>query len=189
VNPRTGRNASSTNPRDWDTFDNAVAACEASGYAGVGFVLTKEAGYVGVDFDDCLSDASSAPPHGMRPTEYRYLQALDSYAEVSPSGTGFKVVFKGVIPDEVSRRGFGEGNGIYDSSRYFTVTGQTLSGYDTLRSVSPETLAGFLAEIFPPKAAATRRIPLAGEASALLSYRRSCFPSYSAKNDAGTTRP
>src|SRR3954464_7641684 len=52
-----GGNASSTEPEDWTSFQNAFNAWRMGhgNVAGVGFVFTEEAGYVGVDFDDCVS--------------------------------------------------------------------------------------------------------------------------------------
>ena len=103
-----GGPASSTNPEDWTSFLNAYNAWRtgAGGVAGVGFVFTEEAGYVGVDFDDCVEgmkgQAFASLKDGgpiIRATEEAYLEMLDSYAEISPSGLGFKVIFKGQIPN------------------------------------------------------------------------------------------
>ena len=45
---------------------------------------------------------------------------LDSYTEVSPSGTGYHVLVTGKLPDGRNRRGSVE---LYDTARFFTVTG------------------------------------------------------------------
>jgi primase-polymerase (primpol)-like protein len=41
TNPHTGRNASSTNPKTWGTFDEAMDARESWGLDGVCFVLSE----------------------------------------------------------------------------------------------------------------------------------------------------
>src|SRR5262249_44775875 len=58
------------------------------------------------------------------------LDKLDSYAEISPSGTGTKVFVQGRLPGAGRH---GQGLEMYDSGRFFTVTGQHLAG--TPRSV------------------------------------------------------
>lgn len=49
---------------------------------------------------------------------------LDSSIEVSPSGTGFHVLVNGELPEGRNRRGSVE---LYDSARYFTVTGRRVA--------------------------------------------------------------
>ena len=146
-----GLPASSTNPEDWSSFQTAYNAYHhgSSENAGIGFVFTEESGYIGVDFDDCLDKSDKAGLRGMNPTEFGYLQLLNSYAEVSPSQEGFKVIFKGGIPDEVARRTWAGKNGIYASGRFFTITGDPLPGYDTINATDPEKLASFLGAVFP----------------------------------------
>lgn len=163
LNPITLRNASSTNPADWTDYDTARLVAEnTANVAGIGFVFTEEDPYVGVDFDDCLDGTTKAELRGMRPTEYGYLRLLNSYAEVSPSGTGFKVIFKGRLPDDFARRGFGKGNGIYQSGRYFTLTGDVLAPYTTINEVPEERLRAFLLSAMP----APQRGSVAWEATA-----------------------
>jgi primase-polymerase (primpol)-like protein len=53
------------------------------------------------------------------------IRRLDSYTERSPSGTGYHVIVYGSVPDDGNRRG---GLEMYDSHRYFTVTGDRVPG-------------------------------------------------------------
>lgn len=48
-NPATGRHASSVDPLTWGTYDQALSAYRQGGYAGVGFVVTKDDPVVGID--------------------------------------------------------------------------------------------------------------------------------------------
>ena len=117
-NPRTGKHASSTNPQTWSAYDLAMKAARQRRHDGVGFVFTKDDPYVGVDLDDCLDGDT------LQPWAEEIVQALHSYTEISPSGTGVKVWVKGSIPSSVKTAQVE----IYDSARYFTVTGKQFPG-------------------------------------------------------------
>src|SRR5215213_11730871 len=52
--PCTDRLASTTDLLTWAAFAEALAAYEASGYDGVGFVFCSGDPFCGFDFDDCL---------------------------------------------------------------------------------------------------------------------------------------
>ena len=53
------------------------------------------------------------------------VRAIDSYTEVSPSGTGLHELAWGSLPGGLRRRGFIE---MYDGGRFFTVTGRHVPG-------------------------------------------------------------
>src|SRR5262245_59180889 len=97
-----GRSASTTDPATWTTFVAAVAALRAnpSRVAGVGFVFTRDDSYVGVDIDDCRDPATGE----IADWAQSIINDLDSYAEVSPSGTGVKIWVKGELPGDGSGR-------------------------------------------------------------------------------------
>jgi putative DNA primase/helicase len=114
VDAKTGGNADITDPAYLRTFDQAMAYYQqhSDTIAGVGFVFTEGDPYCGVDFDD-TDDAAPA-------------LALRSYAERSPSGTGFKVFVKAKLADGAKNR---KGNmEVYDHKRYFTLTGCRVEG-------------------------------------------------------------
>jgi hypothetical protein len=116
VNPLTGRNASTTDPRTWGTFHDAVAAYRRGEVDGIGFVFTGS-GYSGVDFDHCR-DAETGV---INPNVLAQVHALASYAEVSPTGTGLHVFVRGNLPGKGIKVGNVE---VYDNGRFFTVTGE-----------------------------------------------------------------
>lgn len=117
-NPKTGRAASSTNPRSWATFEEAVEALERHDHVGVGFVVTDDDPFTCVDLDHCVD-----PGGVVTDDKQAVIDQLDSYTELSPSGTGVHVWVKGEPPG--SRRRI-EGTEIYASERYFTVTGDVI---------------------------------------------------------------
>src|SRR5215208_3002660 len=119
--PLTGSRASSTNPDTWASYSEAVAAYRDGGYNGLGFVFTKEDEFVGVDLDHCLHPEAGEIEDWAR----EIIDELDSYTEISPSGTGVHILLRATLPDGRNRKGPVE---IYSHSRYFTVSGRHLEG-------------------------------------------------------------
>lgn len=127
-NANSGAAASSTNPDTWGSYEDAITALRAgTGYDGLGFVLGG--GFVGLDIDHCTND------EGMFQSEVVSLvESLGSYTEVSPSGDGLHVIFKGGDWKHGSgRKGSYE---LYASDRYFTVTGDCLMFPNSLSPVN-----------------------------------------------------
>ena len=113
-----GRPASSTDPSTWCTFSEAMEAAVRLHAAGVGYVLSADDDLIGIDLDHCI-DGDGVIAGWASET----VAALDSYAELSPSGTGLRVFVRGTLPPEGRKRGNIE---IYDRERYLTVTGRRL---------------------------------------------------------------
>ncbi|WP_408960180.1 hypothetical protein [Natrinema sp. 74] len=116
VTPGTGAFASSTDPDTWDSFDTAIGYAGTKNADGVGFVLTDDDPIVGVDLDDCRDPETGEVDN----IALNIIERLDSYTEISPSGTGYHVLITGELPDGRNRRGSIE---LYDTARFFTVTG------------------------------------------------------------------
>ncbi len=120
------RNARTNHPKDWATFGDAAAtAGVSSDLDGIGFVLCE--GYVGVDLDNVVDPATGE----ISPTALDILRRLDTYCEISPSGTGVKAFLRGAI----QKSGKGKADGIdveiygteaLTGARYFAVTGHRL---------------------------------------------------------------
>ncbi|SET97764.1 hypothetical protein [Natrinema hispanicum] len=126
VDPQTAGFASTTDEGTWCDLETALECMESGSTAvdGLGFVFTKSDPFVGIDLDDCRD------PDTGKPTEQAktIVSRLDSYTEVSPSGTGYHVLIRGELPEGRNRRGHIE---MYDHARYFTVTGKHVSGTPT----------------------------------------------------------
>jgi primase-polymerase (primpol)-like protein len=74
-----------------------------------------------LDLDGCRDPEAGA----IRPEAAVVVSRLDSYTEVSPSGTGLHVWCKGLLPPGGRRNG---GIELYDRSRYITPTGNRIEG-------------------------------------------------------------
>jgi primase-polymerase (primpol)-like protein len=116
VTPGTGAFASSTDPDTWASFETALEYTEIGNADGIGFVFTDDDPIVGVDLDDCRDPETG----DVDDAELDIIERLDSYTEVSPSGTGYHVLITGELPEGKNRRGNFE---LYDTARFFTVTG------------------------------------------------------------------
>lgn len=108
-NPYTGGNAQSNNPDTWSSFKQAVEACEKYRFDGIGFMFAPP--YFGVDLDHCLDNVDFCD---------EFVETLQSYAEISRSGSGIHIICKGTLPDGSRRKGNVE---MYSSGRYFICTG------------------------------------------------------------------
>lgn len=143
INPtcRHRNRASSTDPTTWATFDWAVQSVKRFGLSGVGFVFLEGDDIVGVDLDDCRHPITGE----ITGWAWDIVKALDSYAEISPSGTGLKVWVKS---HDLTRAHKDNAIGIeiYPHGRYFTVTGRGIYG-DTIKDASA-ALTGIIKQYF-----------------------------------------
>lgn len=152
VNPRNGFNAKTDTPHTWSDLETALKYYDKHNdrVSGIGVVL-RGTRLAGVDLDHCIDDGI------IQPWALRIVRALDSYTEVSPSGTGLRVFGLGVKPGERSKSGDVE---LYDhtSTRFLTFTGRHLPGTPLeLRDMTAE-LADLYRETFPePAPQPTRR--------------------------------
>ncbi len=118
----------------WATFPAALRAYLDSQdpkfgtapFSGLGFVLTRENGIVGLDFDDVIDPETGE----LKPSMIAIIESLNSYTEVSPSGTGLRIFVRGKLPPSGRVRGQSDGSKfeVYDGGRYVTVTGRKLPG-------------------------------------------------------------
>lgn len=128
VNVKTGKSASSTNPDNWATFADTCKYIDShyGKVIGAGFVLTLQAGIVGIDIDHCLCDGNIIDSDVQE-----LVSKVHSYMETSPSGDGLHIYVKGSwhkdtgskmkISDTIALE-------VYPSKRYFTITGQKYAG-------------------------------------------------------------
>jgi len=130
--PQTGRRASTTNAKTWDTFDAAVDAYQQQrgrAWAGIGFVFTPDDPYFGMDLDAVIDPETGL----LTPQAQEMVASLATYTEQSPSGTGVHAIGIGTLPSGGRKRGHVE---LYDQGRFFTITGRTVAGLTEIRPVN-----------------------------------------------------
>lgn len=130
-----GNRADTTDSQTWTTLDEVARYVNTKApRAGIGYVFSEEDPYCGVDLDDCIDEQGD-----LKPWAREIIDTLDSYAEVSPSGTGVKVIVKAKLPPKLDgktgrrlRLPIGDGETreieLYDRERFFTLTGEHVDG-------------------------------------------------------------
>jgi primase-polymerase (primpol)-like protein len=129
-----------------------MAAYRRGGWDGIGYVPTAGEGITGIDLDHCREGKI------IKSWARRIATEIDSYTEISPSGTGLRIIALGQRPDTTrSKRGNIE---IYDGvtkegksgGRYLTFTGHRLKRFSGQIQARQEQLAAvYYREVNPPK--------------------------------------
>jgi len=132
INPHTGLFGSTTDSDTWSDFETARTTLEDGSVDGVGFVFTTDDPIVGVDLDDCRNSETGV----LTDAAASIVTTIDSYTEVSPSGTGVHVLVTGSLPGERNRWDWIE---CYETARFFTVTGDHVPNTPT--SIESRTAA------------------------------------------------
>ena len=104
-------------------------------------MLTSDNGFVGVDLDHVRDPTTGETQEWAQDIVDR----LDSYTEISPSGTGLRIFVHGALPSEGRKKGDFE---CYESGRYLTVTGEHLEGTSWTIAERHEEIAAIHLEIF-----------------------------------------
>lgn len=129
-NPEYGLMAKSNDSRTWVDFDTAIRYEDE--YDGIGFFFQDP--YIGIDIDKVPEDIESyLENEDADNIVSEFIESVESYAEISPSGTGIHIIVKGELPDKGRRRGNVE---IYDAGRFFTMTGNHIGGYNFINDDS-----------------------------------------------------
>lgn len=128
-------NAKSNDPSHWDSFANVVSAYAAGKGDGIGFVFSESDPYIGIDLDNKKSEPMLDASH------MDWIEKLKTYAERSPSGTGYHLVLRGDQIKGFNRSPY-EG---YSSGRYFTFTGDRVGKVKKI-GTGGTALKKFLAE-------------------------------------------
>ena len=145
IDPETGKHADVASGKRtvWHPFAVALAYYQANRdrVDGIGFVLAPDLGRCVIDLDDCRDPDTGA----IDPQAQATVSRLNSYAEVSPSLTGLKIMVEGFLPPGGKRKGLVE---MYDRARYLTLTGHRLDGTPATVEARQEELLQLHAETF-----------------------------------------
>src|SRR5918994_1425800 len=152
--PTTGQRASSTDSDTWSGYQEAVRACKEHGYGGIGFGFPVEDEPCGVDLDGCLNSETGE----MESWAQEIVEGLDSYTEISPSGTGVHILLRATLPEGRNRKGRFEA---YDRGRYFTVSGKHLAGTPQTIEERQEKLQDVVRRVFEQPSANGHTEPVA----------------------------
>ncbi|MDQ5984276.1 MAG: hypothetical protein RUMPE_01323 [Eubacteriales bacterium SKADARSKE-1] len=127
-NPHNGYNAKANDPKTWSDYETAIKAVSKYEFEGIGFEFANR--IFGIDLDHCIDK------DGKLSDEARdIVNIMDSYSEVSPSGSGLHILCIGETPVRGARKGAIE---MYSTGRFFTVTGSVLEGKNKLEQRSEQ---------------------------------------------------
>lgn len=139
VNPNNLYGANSTDPSTWGTFEQAVSVIgrkcivgnDDGTVEGIGFVFSPP--YCGIDIDHCIDSETGE----INSKALDIVAEMNSYTERSPSGTGIHIIYKGEVHSEWKKKqgnALGENTDIemYQTGRYFTVTGDVFDKYNSV---------------------------------------------------------
>lgn len=93
ISPYTAEKAAVNDSRTWNSCKKAIKHFELhqrNGMLGVGFVFTGDDPYCGIDIDNCKDPETGE----LTPLAQELIETLDSYTEISPSGTGIHIIAK-----------------------------------------------------------------------------------------------
>lgn len=118
----SGLHARSNDPQTWSTWLELQPF--VAQYSGVGIMLGNPLG--GADLDHCIEDGK------IKPWAQAIIARLNSYTEISPSGTGLRILVVGGHCHgrgrKLKRRETEEAAEVYDNVRFLTFTGNHVSG-------------------------------------------------------------
>lgn len=110
-----GNEAKSNDPGTWHPLKDCLQVYPKKKYDGVGFCCFD--GLTVIDKDHCIATDGTISDEARK-----LVQSLDTYTEISPSGTGLRMVVWGTVPEAIKL----EAIEIYSVKRYFTLTGHKL---------------------------------------------------------------
>lgn len=146
-NPHTGKGASSTNPGDWGTYDQARQFADARGMDGVGFVFTERDPFFFGDVDKALVNGQWS-----QLAQELCARFAGAAIEVSQSGTGLHIIGRYDAPFLHRNKNIPLGLELYTKERFVALTGTNAVG--SADTVHTPALAAVVQQYFNPADAA-----------------------------------
>lgn len=120
--PHYNGRASSTNPKTWGTFNQAIDKLRSRPgyYNGISLIISKDFGLVFIDIDHCVDQDGV-----LNKTASDIIGSFGSqFIELSQSGTGVHIIARGSIPKNFKN----SQNGVemYSDKRFCSLTGNVL---------------------------------------------------------------
>ena len=150
IDPHTGSFASSNDPKTWGTHKEALDAQHRYHLDGIGIQFGLDAsdnlGLSGIDLDHVVRDDGTIEPFAEK-----IVKSMNSYTEISPSGTGLHILCRTNLSDIGNKKKVDNcALEMYNNRRYFTFTGKILRSYSTFEERTKEYKA-IHEEYFSPK--------------------------------------
>lgn len=133
VNPHNGFGASHTDPTTWGTYQEAAEWALKHNLPGVGYVISEDDEFTGADLDGCRDVEFG----GVEPWAQDIIDLAETYCEVSPSGTGLRLIWRGKIDKTIKCDPVHVE--VYRNKRYLTITGDHVVGTPIDIRPAPQT--------------------------------------------------
>jgi putative DNA primase/helicase len=137
----------------WGSYEAAVECVRRGLARGIGYEF--DGGVYGVDLDHVIDEAGTLTPQA-----WEIVGKLDSYTEVSPSGTGLHIFVLAPGVDITRHRKKDYFLEIYCTGRYFTVTGNMLGSLKPIEVRTAELQSIHDKFLLPDPAQQISRFPL-----------------------------
>lgn len=115
--------AASNDNTTWANYTTTIQSYPNSHWDGIGFMF--EPPYIGIDLDDSVIDGK------LTDFAQKIMDQTNSYTEYSPSGTGIHIIIKGELPAPIKTSTLE----VYQTGRYFTMTGNRISNHSLIREI------------------------------------------------------
>lgn len=124
-------------PDEWRSHVDVQRDAKRGSGSGVGFVFSADDPYVGIDLDGCRNPETGQIAQWAR----TIIKQLNSYTEVSQSGTGVHIIVRGKLPPNIRHTCPFPGTAgskkakleVYDRVRYFVMTGDVYGERRTIK--------------------------------------------------------
>ncbi|XJS10471.1 hypothetical protein ACF3NG_10105 [Aerococcaceae bacterium WGS1372] len=126
--PKTDDKASPTDPNAGSDFNTALS--KEIDYDGLGFIFTGSP-FLGVDLDNISNEIKEFESGNENNIVGEFYNQLETYTELSPSGTGLHFIMRGELPLGGRHKGDVE---MYDTGRFFTITGDQFGDYENINN-------------------------------------------------------
>lgn len=128
--------AKSNDESTWADYESARAALIEHNASGLGFFFKPP--YMGIDIDNIPDEIERFKKGDVNENiVLEMYESMKSYTEVSPSGNGIHIILKGTVPGKRRRKDSVE---MYDSGRFFTMTGDSLGKYNSINQPNEDAL-------------------------------------------------
>lgn len=138
----------------WGRYETAVECVRRGLAKGIGYEF--DGSVYGVDLDHVIDEAGTLTPQARE-----IVGKLDSYTEVSPSGTGLHIFVLAPDADITRHRKKDYFVEIYSTGRYFTVTGKVMGSLKPIATRTAELQAVHDKFLLPDSAQRVIRLPAA----------------------------
>ena len=149
------KKANSNDSSTWESFDKAQEVVQKGQAEGIGFVFSSDDPFVGIDLDHCTKEDGA-----LEPWAQEIVEKLNSYTEWSPSGQGLHIFVKGKLSLGRRRKGSIE---MYDSKRFFTMTGNHVEGTPPIVEEREAELKRLYGQVFGSKSGSEKQKNRSGE--------------------------